>query len=123
MEDYQPYSRIVKAMIRQQREDEVFMTRVQTAFEELNLHNSIYAELLVKLAGTLVTYSINSIEDPAGELELDRDRGMTVNVAAAVRGLKDYSAPLREFGEQIVDLDKSLLAIFREKERRILNDL
>lgn len=123
MEDQEPYSRIIKAMIKQEKEDNIFMQKVEAAFEELNLHNSIYAELLIKLAGTLVTYSINSIEDPAGELELDRDRGLSVNIARGIRALKDYSAPLREFGEQMVDLDAALLAIFREKERRILNEI
>lgn len=119
----EPYNNLIAAMNRQSAEDKILLENAVLAFEELNLHNSIYAVQLINLAKTLVTYSINSIDDPAGELELDRERGMTVNIAAGIRALDEYSKPLREGGEQLVDLNAALLAIFREKERRILNEI
>lgn len=123
MEDLEPYGNLIAAMKRQTTEDKIFTNKALVVLEELNLHNSIYAELLIKLAKTLVTYSINSIEDPAGELELDRDRGLSVNIAAAMRALDIYSWHSRDGGEQNVDLDAALLAILREKERRIINEI
>lgn len=123
MEDVEPYGRLLKAMQKQSEEDQVFLHKATTAIEELNLHNSIYAEQIIGVAKLLTTFTIATVEDPAAELELDRDRGMSVNLAAAMRCLNDYSAPLREGGEQMVELDRAILAIFREKERRILNEI
>jgi hypothetical protein len=37
--------------------------------------------------------------------------------------LKYYSEPIRQGGEEEDDLDTALLAIIREKERRILNEI
>jgi len=107
----------------QAEEDQLFMQEVYRAFEELNLHNSIYAELLIELAHRLVDYSLSTVDDPGAELELDRDRGMSANLAKALRSLKYYSEPIRHGGEDEDDLDTALLAIMREKERRILNEI
>jgi len=103
----------------QAEEDQLFMQEVYNAFENLNLHNSIYAEVLIELAHRLVDYSLSTVDDPGAELELDRDRGMSVNLAKALRSLKYYSEPIRQGGEEEDDLDTALLAIIREKERRI----
>ena len=123
MEDNVPYGNLIRAMKQQSEEDKIFMQEVALAFEDLNLHNSIYAQELVKLARTLRCYSIESVDDPAAELELDRDRGLSINVGTAIRALDHYAKPLRKDGEKLIHLDIALVSLFREKERRILNEI
>lgn len=117
MEDIEPYTRLIKAMKEQSEEDKQFMQRVNTAFEALNLHNSIYAELLVDLAEILTEITIEH-QSPASELELDEQHGAGINLYSAIGSLYDYLE-----GDDDVCLDVALAHIFREKERRILNEI
>lgn len=122
-EDQEPYNRLLNAMKRQEVEDKIFIDKVVEAFTDLNLHNSIYAEFLLELASLLCQHSLCTVVDPAGEMELDRDRGMSLNIGPAIRALSKYASPLREGGEQYRELMVAIVSIVREKERRILNEL
>lgn len=123
MEEQQPYGRLIAAMQKQEQEDELFLAKVKTSLLELNLHNSIYAQTLVRLCKLLTEFSLMNTDDPVSELELDRDRGMSINIGTALRALHNYSAPLREGGEDKQMLEVAILAIFRELERRTLNEI
>lgn len=118
-----PLQNLINESLRQSSEDIEFLRKVTQSFEELLLHNTIYAEILLETAKQLKDYSLETVFDPANELELDRDRGAAANISKAMRLLKDYSQSLRDGGEQQYDLDNALIAIIREKERRILNEL
>lgn len=118
-----PFQNLFNEMKRQESEDTKLMFEMNKAFDELNLHNTIYCELILALTKQLKDYTLNTIEDAASELELDGDRGLSVNIAKAMRSLQQYALPLRRGGEEEVDLDEALFAIFREKERRVLNNI
>lgn len=118
-----PLQNLMNESFRQAQQDEEFLKKVYVAFEELNLHNTIYAEILLKLAEQLREYSLETVFDPANDLELDRDRGAAANITKAMRLLRDYSLSIREGGEQEYDLNNAIIALVREKERRTLNEL
>lgn len=116
-----PLSDFFSAIKKQSDDDKRLFREMAQSFEELNLHNTIYCELVIELVKRLKDYSIDTVNDPASELELDADRGLSVNIARAMRDLRQYSLPVRSGGEVIEDLNDCLLAIFREKERLVLN--
>lgn len=118
MEDQAPYNRLINAMKQQAEEDKEFMEDVQEVFEDLNLHNSIYAELLLELARALTSFSIDGVDDPTSELEIDEYLGKGINLHSAIGSLHDYAK-----NDDDVNLDVALAYILREKERRILNEL
>lgn len=122
MEDITPYKRLVTAMKEQEEEDKEFLQEATASIEELNLHNSIHAEEIVNLTNRLTYLNVEKFGDPANELSLD-ERGMSLNMGAALSSLYNYTQLVEDGGEQMDDLDTALIAIFKEKERRILNEI
>lgn len=118
MEDQEPYTRLISAMKQQAKEDKEFMAKVQDTFETLNLHDSITANHVLELAHFLTTCAIDASANPTSELEIDENHGKGINMYQAVGNLYDYIE-----SDQTYNLDSALAWIFREKERRILNEL
>ena len=48
---------------------------------------------------------------------------LSINIGNAIRALDHYAKPLRKDGEKMIHLDIALVSVFREKERRLLNEI
>lgn len=117
MENLDPYRTLLVAMKEQDEEDKQFFERAQSAMEDLNLHNSIAADLVVQLAEDLTEYALTSDLDGLAEMEIDRIYGKGINLYLIVHALNEY-----EEEDNTEYLDVALAYILREKERRILNE-
>jgi len=118
MEDQAPYRNLFTAMKEQAEQDKVFMERATIALENLNLVNSPYAEMIVSLVEDLADFTLSSGDEPIAELEIDEEYGKGINLYRIAGSLGDYA---RDDDDE--DLDVALAYIFREKERRLLNEL
>jgi hypothetical protein len=119
MEDQAPYRNLMDAMKEQKLRDEQFVIVATTAIQNLNLINSQYAEMLVRLADLLTSFAMEEGEDMSSEFEIDPEYGKGVNLYRIVGALQDYE---KDDGDE-VNLDLALAYIFREKERRWLNEI
>ncbi len=115
MENTDPYQPLLAAMREQELEDQLFLSEAYETLSELNLYNSLYAELVVELAEDLSSIVLSRASDTLAEMELDEEYGRGINMYQVIGALDDYDTD-----DDPTSLDVALYYIMREKERRIL---
>lgn len=118
-----PINNLMIAIQRQENEERAFIQDFIDKVTQLYTVNSIQAEVVLDIVDSLFNYNLSKNDDSAGRLELDKNRGLSINIGAAYRALDSYSSEDRRMGEHHEDLITASMAIIREAERRILNDL
>lgn len=117
------YKSINSAIENMRDEKKDYLSKASMMLDQLFDINTIHADIVHQLIIRLIDYNLDKVEDPASRLELDKDRGLSVNIAQALRVLSIYSSTDRKINENIDDLFNSILPTIREVERRIINNI
>jgi len=119
----QPINNLVIAMQRQEIDEKQFLQNFINKVSQLYNINTIQAEVLMDVVEALYDNNLYQVNDTVSRLELDRDRGLSVNICRAFRALDNYSGEDRRTSEDYEDLMTAIVSTVREAERRIVNDL
>ncbi len=118
-----PLQALQRAMDDQQQEDQAFLLHAIGVLEQLQLHNVINLDIIVEISEQLISDSLRSMDSPVSKLKLDKNNGLGANIADALTHITNYTSEDRRTNQDPDDLDRAIIALIRERERRILNEL
>lgn len=117
-----PMLQLQRAMEQQEEDDAHFLKYLSGNLEELMNFNAIQVTVVNDVVLLLLEESTRALESAANRIQLS-EHGLGANIAEALQAIEDYTSKSGPNEARSALLDQAIIALIRERERRILNDL
>lgn len=114
---------LVQAMIEQEQEEMQVLQDALDSMAEVHNLNFLHVPIITELCVYLKAESLMTEDDPAHFLEIDENKGLSINIGRTMRALKHYASDDRRTNERREDLFEAMLGIMAELYRRDINEM